>query len=175
MTTTAQQERTTTTQVYQVYIKTSPQKLWDAITKPEWTRRFGYGAPVEFDLRPGGGYRSMASEAMKEAGEQMGFVTPDVIIDGEVIESDPPNKLVQTWRMLMDPGTAAEPFTTITYEIKDSGDGVCRLTLVHELAGAPLTAVMVAGGLETSGGGGGWAWVLSDLKTLMETGKSFAE
>jgi uncharacterized protein YndB with AHSA1/START domain len=175
MSTTAQEARTLTTQVYQVYIKSTQQKIWDAITRPEWTSRFGYGAPVEFDLRPGGAYRSLASEAMKAAGERMGFVTPDVIVDGEVIESDPPNKLVQTWRMLMDPGTAAEPVTTITYEITDAGDGVCRLTLVHELTDAPLTATMVAGGLETSGGGGGWSWVLSDLKTLLETGKAFAE
>ncbi len=167
--------QTRTTQVFEVYIRTSPQQLWDAITRPEWTKRFGYGAPVEFDLRTGGAYRSTATTAMKEFGDQMGFTTPDVIIDGEVIECDPPNRLVHTWRMLMDPGAAAEPFTTLTYEIKPTENGVCRLTLVHDVTGAPLTANMVAGGLETSGGGGGWNWVLSDLKSLLETGKGFAE
>ena len=93
-----------TTQVYRVYIKATPQAIWDAITKPEWTERYGYGGRSEYDdLRPGGAYRALASDAMKKAGAEMGFPTPDVIVDGEVIEADAPRKLVQTWRMLMDP------------------------------------------------------------------------
>ena len=56
----------------------------------------------------------------------MGFPTPDVIVDGEVIEADPPNKLVQTWRMLMDPATAEEGFTRLTYEIAEGKGGVTQ-------------------------------------------------
>jgi uncharacterized protein YndB with AHSA1/START domain len=102
-------ETRTTTQVYRVYIKASPQAVWDAITKPEWTERYGYGSRVEYDLRPGGRYRAFSTEEMKAARAEMGGgPTPDVIVDGEVIEADPPHRLVQTWRMLMDPGTTAE-------------------------------------------------------------------
>ena len=64
-----------TTQVYRVYIKASPQAIWDAITKPEWTERYGYGGRSEYELHPGGGYRGLASEAMKAAGVQMGHPT----------------------------------------------------------------------------------------------------
>ena len=53
------------TQVYRVYIKASPEAIWDAITKPEWSERYGYGGRVEYDLRPGGAYRAFASEDMK--------------------------------------------------------------------------------------------------------------
>ena len=56
-----------TTQVYRVYIKATPQAIWDAITKPEWTERYGYGGLSEYDLRPGGAYRAFPSEAMKQA------------------------------------------------------------------------------------------------------------
>ena len=167
----------TTTQVYRVYIKATPERIWQAITDPEWNGRYGYGAAGEFDLRPGGAYRSHATEAMRTASEQMGFPPPpDVIVDGEVLESDPPRKLVQTWRMLMDPTTAAEGFSRLTYEIAGPGeDGVSRLTVTHDLTGKPALAAMVAGTEEMgAAGGGGWAWVLSDLKTLLETGKAFA-
>jgi uncharacterized protein YndB with AHSA1/START domain len=159
-----------TTQVYRVYIKATPQAIWDAITKPEWSARYGYGGLSEYDLRPGGAYRGSASEAMKRAGEEMGFPTPDIVVDGEVIEADPPNKLVQTWRMLMDPELAEEGFTRLTYEIAEGKSGVTKLTVIHELEGAPKLAVLLSGGMEETGAGGGWAWVLSDLKTLLETG-----
>ena len=76
-----------TTQVYRVYIRATPQAIWDAITKPEWTERYGYGGLSEYDLRPGGAYRAFASEAMKKAGAELGFPTPDVVVDGEVIEA----------------------------------------------------------------------------------------
>jgi uncharacterized protein YndB with AHSA1/START domain len=95
-----------------------------------------------------------------------------VIVDGEVIEADPPRKLVQTWRMLMDPEAAAEGFTRLTYEIHEGTGGVTRLTVTHDLEGAPKLATLVAGGeAEIEAGGGGWSWVLSDLKTLLETGR----
>ena len=167
-------ETRTTTQVYRVYIKATPEAIWDAITKPEWTERYGYGSRVEFDLRPGGRYRAFSTEEMKAARAEMGGApTPDVIVDGEVIEADPPHRLVQTWRMLMDPGTTAEGFTRLTYEIVETRPGVSKLTLTHELEGAPRLATFVGGEMESIGAGGGWAEALSDLKTLLETGSSF--
>jgi uncharacterized protein YndB with AHSA1/START domain len=164
-----------TTQVYAVYIKATPQKIWDAIVAPEFNARYGYGAPSTYDLRPGGEFRSTPSDEMRAYAAEQGFPMAEVIVDGEVIESDPPRKLVQTWRMLMDPTTAKEPFTKLTYEIVElpSQPGVCKLTVVHDLAGAPVTASMTNGSQEHTGAGGGWAWILSDLKTLVETGSTF--
>ncbi|HLL67291.1 MAG TPA: SRPBCC family protein [Micromonosporaceae bacterium] len=156
-----------TVQVYRVYIKATPEAIWDAITKPEWTRRYGYGGTAEYDLRPGGTYRALASEEMRAHG------APEVAVDGEVIEADPPRRLVQTWRMLMDPAMEAEGFTRLTHEIKPGEDGVTTLTVTHDLGGAPLLASLLAGDLEAQGAGGGWSWVLSDLKTLLETGQGF--
>jgi uncharacterized protein YndB with AHSA1/START domain len=157
-------ETTVTTQVYRVYIKATPQAIWDAITRPEWTERYGYGGRAEFDLSPGGRYRGVASEEMRVMG------APEVAVDGEVIEADPPRKLVQTWRMLMDPEMEAEGFTRLTWEIGEGRGGVSRLTVTHELEGAPKLALLLSGGMEELGAGGGWSWVLSDLKTLLETG-----
>ena len=165
-------ETMVTTQVYRVYIKATPQAIWDAITKPEWTDRYGFGGRVEYDLRPGGAYRVPTTEAMKRAGAEMGFATPEIMVDGEVLEADPPHKLVQTWRMLMDEEMTAQGFTRLTYEIAEGKGGVSKLTLTHELEGAPKLALMTAGGMEEMGAGGGWSWVLSDLKTLLETGAS---
>jgi uncharacterized protein YndB with AHSA1/START domain len=165
-----------TTQVFRIWIKASREKIWAAITDPQWNGRYGYGAPAAYDLTKGGSFTTTASPEMKEYAAAEGFPMPDVIVDGEVLESDPPRLLVQTWRMLMDPTTAAEPFTTLTYLIEDAKTqpGVCKLTVTHELPGAPATAKMVAG-TEDGGAGGGWAWILSDLKTLIETEKTFAE
>ncbi|MDX6550718.1 MAG: hypothetical protein QOJ31_1402 [Gaiellales bacterium] len=162
MTTTA--DTTVTTQVYRVYIKATPEAIWDAITKPEWTQRYGYGVRADYDLRPGGSASSYTSQAMREMG------APDVAIEGEVIEIDPPRRLVQTWHLVMDPETAAQGSTRLTYEIDAREDGVTRLTVIHDLEGAPKMALLVAGGMEEQGAGGGWSWVLSDLKSLLETG-----
>jgi hypothetical protein len=101
------------------------------------------------------------------------YGAPDVIVDGEVVESDPPRRLVQTWRLLMDDDIAAEGFTRLTYEIDEPEPGVSRLTVVHDLARAPKLAVLV-GGQSDEPGGGGWPWVLSGLKTLLETGEALA-
>jgi uncharacterized protein YndB with AHSA1/START domain len=160
---------TATTQIYRVYIKAKPEAVWDAITKPEWTEKYGYGGQADYDLRPGGHYRGIASEEMRAMG------APEVAVDGEVIEVDPPYRLVQTWRMAMDPEMAAEGFTRVTYEIEDTKGGSTRLTVTHDLEGAPRLAALVAGELEDTGAGGGWSWVLSDLKSLLETGKGLGE
>lgn len=160
-------ETAVTTQVYRVYIKATPQAIWDAITQPEWTDRYGYGGRAEYDLRPGGAHRTLTSAAMRSMG------APDVAVDGEVVEADPPRKLVVTWRMAMDEGLAAEGFTRLTYDIQEGKDGVTKLTVIHDLEGAPNLASLVAGESEDTGAGGGWSWVLSDLKSLLETGKAF--
>ena len=84
-----QTETAVTTQVYRVYIEATPQAIWDAITKPEWTERYGYGSLAEYDLRPGGAYRAVSSDAMKKRAAEMGFPIPAVMVEGEVIEADP--------------------------------------------------------------------------------------
>jgi uncharacterized protein YndB with AHSA1/START domain len=158
---------TTTTQVHRVWIKATPQAIWDAITRPEWTERYGYGGRAEYELRAGGSYRHHASAEMRAAG------SPEIAVDGEVIEADPPRRLVQTWRMLMDEDTIKEGFTRITFEIDELQAGVSRLTVIHDLTGAPRLAAIVGGQMEDIGAGGGWAWALSDLKSLLETGRGF--
>ncbi len=164
MTHTAPSHTSVTTQVYRVFIKATPQAIWDAITTPEWTQRYGYGLRDKYDLRPGGEYRGHANEGMLAMG------MPDVVADGEVIEADPPHKLVMTWRMAMDPRMVAEGFTRLTYEIAAGRDGVSRLSVIHDLTGTPGHAAMVAGDQQGPGAGGGWTWILSDLKSLLESG-----
>jgi uncharacterized protein YndB with AHSA1/START domain len=160
-------ETATTTRVFQVYIKAPAERIWDAITKSEFTNRYGYGGNVEFDLRAGGIYKAFASEAMRQGG------APDVVVEGEVIEADPPRRLVQTWHPVWDPQSAAEPPTRLTYEIEPGPGDVCKLTVVHELADAPSVEAIVTGSVAEAGGG--WHYVLSDLKTLLETGRSLEE
>jgi uncharacterized protein YndB with AHSA1/START domain len=158
-------DKTATTQVYRIVIKASAQAIWDAITKPEWTERYAYAGRAEYDLKAGGRFRMWASPDMKAVG------LPDELIVGEVIESDPPRKLVQTWHPLFNADTAAETPTRLTYEIQENQGGVCTVTLTHDVTGAPLVAGMVPGGGDPVRGGGGWPWMLSDLKSLLETGK----
>ncbi len=164
----------TTTQVYRVYIRATPEAIWEAITKPEWTARYGYGGLVDYDLRPGGAYVGRASEEFKAAAAAGGNPVPDIVIDGEVLEADPPRRLVTTFRMLMDPDIAAEGFTRVTHEIVPGAGGVTALTVVHELDGAPRLAAIISGSLESEGAGGGYPWILSDLKSLLETGAPMA-
>jgi uncharacterized protein YndB with AHSA1/START domain len=154
------------TQVYRVYIRASAEAIWDAITNPEWTQKYGYRGIADYDeLRPGRAYRFIAPAEMQAAG------MPEVLLDGEVIEADPPRKLVQTWHPLWSEEIAAEAPTRVTYEIEEDDGGVTRLTVTHELEGAPITAAQVASDARIHEGGGGWSLILSDLKTLLETGK----
>ena len=101
-----------TVQIYRVYIQATPEAIWEAITEPEWTVQYGYAPVVEYDLHPGGAFRAYANEGMKALG------CPEIISDGEVIESNPPRKLVQTYRMTMTPELAAEAFTRLTYDLE---------------------------------------------------------
>ena len=158
--------QTETVQMYRVYIKATPEAIWDAITQPEWTVQYGYAPVVEYELRSGGAFRAHANEGMKALG------CPDVISDGEVIESDPPRKLVQTWRMTMTPELASEAFTQLTYDIRARARR-CRpgLTVTHDVTGAPMWAGVMRGESESGGAGGGWSEILSGLKTLLETGQ----
>jgi len=156
-----------TTQVYEVYIKASPQAIWDAITSPEWSTKYAYKGRVEYDLRPGGSFRAHASPEMQEMG------IPDVCIDGEVIEAVPPRRLVQTYRFLFSDEMKAEGFTRITWEIEPAAAKFTRLTVTHELGGAAIMAGMVSSKFSEMGGGG-WTWILSDMKSLLETGKNMS-
>jgi uncharacterized protein YndB with AHSA1/START domain len=166
-------ELSVATQVYRVYIKSSPQAIWDAITRPEWSLRYGFGGYVDYDLRPGGHYRARPSDDFRAASLAQGQDLPEVVIDGVVVEAEAPHRLVQTFHMMMDAATSAEPPTRLTYEIKETAPGVCCLTLTHEFDGAETMANILSGAWEQHGAGGGWAWILSDLKTVLETGRSF--
>ena len=140
-----------TTQVYSVFIRATPEQVWDAITKPEFTMRYFHGTRIESTFEPGAPYLSLAGDG------------DETLVDGEVLESDPPRMLKHTWRALYDPETASEPFSRVTWEIEAQEGGVTKLTVVHDqLEAAPKTAESVAGG---------WSYVLSGLKTLLETGE----
>jgi uncharacterized protein YndB with AHSA1/START domain len=158
----------TTVQVHRVYINAPVQRVWDAIISPEWTIRYGYGGYIDLDPTPGTPWQTKPDEMM----QQMGVT--GAVVDGEVLEADPPRRLVQTWRMAMDPTMAAEGFTRLTYDLEEFG-GVTKLTVTHDLTGAPQLSVMVGGLLDGTPemGAGGWPWVLSDLKSLLETGTAF--
>lgn len=137
----------TTAQVYQLYIKASAESIWDAIIKPENTARYFHGARIV------------------NSPERHISHGPDGSVwgNGPVLEWDPPRKLVHEWRSLYDPDLAGEESSRVTWEIEPVGDGVCKLTLTHDhLEGAPKTAASVSGP--------GWMFVLSGLKTLVETG-----
>ena len=134
------------TQVYQVFIKATPEQIWEAITKPEFTERYFHGVRIE--LRDGRRVSAMG----------------DSTWDEEVLEEDPPRRLVHRWVSAYDPEMAAEDPSRVTWEIEPQEDGTTLLTVVHDqLEGAPKTAESVSGT--------GWMYVLSGLKTLLETGK----
>ena len=139
----------TTVQVYQVFIKATPEAIWEAITKPEFTRQYFYGIDIE----------STADRRMTQWGEESG--------EDPVFEFDPPRRLVHGWSSKWDDEMAAEEPSRVTWEIEPRDDGITLLTLVHDrLEGAPKTATAVYGQ--------GWMMVLSGLKTLLETGKPLA-
>ena len=143
-----------TTQVYQVFIKASPEQIWEAITKPEFTTQYFYGSVVDSTFEPGAPYLGWSGDRKQQ------------LVDGEVLESDPPRVLRHTWRSLYDPEAAAEQASRVAWEIEPQDGGVTKLTVVHDgLEASPKTALSVAGG---------WMYVLSGLKTLLETGKPLA-
>jgi uncharacterized protein YndB with AHSA1/START domain len=158
-------EHAVATQVYTIYIAADPATVWDAVTNPDQTDRYGYRGRVAYDLRAGGRFVAHSTEEMQQQG------APADLIVGEVLEAVAPTRLVQTWNPQFGPPITDEAATTLTWALEEAY-GATKVTLTHELEGAPLTAGLVGGNVPEMGGG--WAWVLSDLKTLLETGQSFA-
>jgi len=139
------------TQVYEVFISATPEAIWEAITKPEFTERYFHGARVENTPTR---YR-----AFGPAGENWG--------DSPTFEFDPPRKLVHGWQSLYDAHLAEEEPSRVTWEIEPQDGGVCKLTVTHDqLEGAPKTAAAVSGG---------WMTILTGLKALLETGRGLAD
>jgi uncharacterized protein YndB with AHSA1/START domain len=139
-----------TTQVYAVFIRATPEQVWDAITNPAFTERYFFGSRVHVTSDE---YRGVNGDGA------------DLVV-GKVFEYDPPRRLVHGWRALYDPETAVEDDSRVTWEIDAQDGGVTKLTVVHDqLEGAPKTAQSVSGG---------WMYVLSGLKTLLETGEPLA-
>ena len=145
--TVAETTQATTTQIYQVFIRATPEQVWEAITTPEFTVRYFHG--VRMELRDGRRWSKL----------------PDGRAwDEPIFEQDPPRRLVHQWRAGYDPELDAEGPSRVTWEIEPRGEGMCLLTVVHDrLEDAPKTAANVAGP--------GWMYVLSGLKTLLETGE----
>jgi uncharacterized protein YndB with AHSA1/START domain len=133
--------------VHQLYIKTSADELWRAITQSAYTSKYFYGSGVESDWKTGSPfvYRSPSGQSL---------------IEGTVLESDPGRKLVLAQRFLWDPKSAAEKPSRITYEIKEAA-GTCRLTVTQD--------DFVDGSVAYAATVGGWPWIASGLKTVLET------
>lgn len=142
----------TADQVYRILIRTTPQAVWDAITRPEFTTQYFHGARVETTAEPGTPFRYHSADGQSLWGDET------------VLEVDAPRRLVVGWRSLWDPELAAEPSSRVTWEIEDQGDGVVMVTVVHDRLGeSPRTAATVSGV--------GWMTVLSGLKSVLETGR----
>ena len=153
MTTTAQEVQTT--QVYQLYIKAMPEQIWDAMTRPEFVRQYFHNCRLDAPLTAGGRWLARSPDLAK------------VWIDSEITEFDPPRRLRHAWRALYDDELALEQESRVTWEIEPQEGGYSLLTVVHDrLEGAPKTATSVSGG---------WMFILSGLKTLVETGRALDE
>jgi uncharacterized protein YndB with AHSA1/START domain len=157
--------------MFRVYIKATPEAIREAITSPEWNDRYGYKSKTVFELRAGGAYKTYATEEMR------GFGMPEIVIEGEVKEADAPKKLVYTFHTYFSPEQTAEPGIIVTYliEPEDAG-GLTRLTIVTDENNSPHTLAIVTGGEgKLTEGGGGFPYILSDLKSLLETGTSLED
>ena len=137
-----------TTAVFEIYIRTTPERLWEAITDPELRARYSFGVQVHSDWTEGSTYTSSVPGVVD-------------IASGENVEVDPPRRLVQTMDALWSDDVKAEGTSLVTWEIEQVGDS-CRLTVTHDR-------------LRPDGNGeiyGGWPMILSGLKTLLETGEN---
>jgi uncharacterized protein YndB with AHSA1/START domain/biotin operon repressor len=142
------EEERTMEKVYEIYIKTTPEKLWDAITDPELRSEYSFGVRVISDWKVGSRY------------EGRGAKNPTPIFGGEILEVDPPRKLVQSYNALWSEEAKSQGTSRITWEIEQVADS-CRLTLTHDqLREGTLPEIY-----------GGHPMVLSGLKTLLETGE----
>ena len=134
--------------VYEIYIKTTPERLWEAITDREMRSKYSFGVGVDSDWTPGSGYEA----AHVKAGV--------AISEGENVEVDPPRRLVQTMTALWSDEVKAEGQSRVTWEIEPVGDS-CRLTVTHDELDEAANEELY----------GGWPMILSGLKTLLETGE----
>jgi len=133
--------------VFEVYIRTTPERLWQAITDPAVTEAYYFNSRIESDWTPGSPYTMRKPDG-------------ELSLDGEILELDPPRKLVQSFNMRWLPDVA-DPPSRVTWEITPMGD-ICRLSLTHDgFASESRTFSEV---------GGGWPLILSSLKSLLETG-----
>lgn len=135
-------------QVYQIVIRTSPERLWQALTDPSFTRRFPFYMAISSSFGVGDpvSWHDDAGRA---------------VVDGVILESDPPRRLVHTWVIRYDAAYAHET-SRVTWLIEPRGKSLCQLTLTHDVTDAPLTAPHVTNG---------WPFILSGIKTLLETGE----
>jgi uncharacterized protein YndB with AHSA1/START domain len=138
--------------IYHTYIRTTPQRLWQAITDGAITRQYFHGTRMEGDFTAGSEYRCYLRDGR-------------LAVEGNVLEADPPRRLLITWHFLYAPDLAAQPPSHVLWEIEQRGD-VCLLTVTHDLLD-PLTSSHVSEA-------GGWPFILSNLKSLLETGRPLA-
>ena len=142
-------EDKTMEKVFEIYIKTTPERLWEAITNPEIRRKYNFGMGVESDWSPGSRYRAMSPRV------------PGALAEGENLEVDPPRRLVQSFNALWGEGVKREATSRVTWEIEPVGDS-CRLTVIHDQLREGANEELY----------GGWPMILSGLKTLLETGEA---
>jgi uncharacterized protein YndB with AHSA1/START domain len=139
-------ENATMEKVFEIYIKTTPERLWQAITDTEMRRKYNFGAVVTSDWTPGSRYQGVGGE------------TP--IFEGENLEVDPPRRLVQSFRALWGEDVKRESTSRVTWEIEPVGDS-CLLKVTHDQLHEGANNQLY----------GGWPMVLSGIKTLLETGE----
>jgi uncharacterized protein YndB with AHSA1/START domain len=133
--------------VFEIYIKTTPERLWEAITDSEMRSKYSFGTGIKSDWTPGSRY-----QAIHPAGVE--------IAEGENLEVDAPRRLVQSFRALWSEDVKNEGWSRVTWEIEPVGDS-CRLTVTHDELREGANDELY----------GGWPMILSGLKTLLETGE----
>jgi len=134
--------------VFEIYIRTTPDRLWEAITDPEIRAKYNFGVAVRSDWKPG----SRLEMSSPRAGAPLG--------EGEVLEAEPPRRLVHTMTALWGEDVRAEGQSRVSWEIEPVGDS-CRLTVVHDQLRDGANDQLY----------GGWPMILSGLKTWLETGE----
>jgi uncharacterized protein YndB with AHSA1/START domain len=139
--------------VSSMYIRATAEAIWRAITESDFTLRYYYANAIESDWQPGSTYRMAIAD--------------DLQIEGEVVQADRPRRLVQTFHAVWDDEVKADAPSRVTWEIEEADPGVCKVTLVHD--------GLVAGSSTLEQVSGGWSFILSGLKTLLETGKGLGE
>ncbi len=135
--------------VFEIYIRTTPERLWEAITDGDTRSKYNFGARVTSDWTPGSRHETSHPGADGLLGE------------GENIEVDPPRRLVQTMVALWSDDVKSEGTSRVTWEIEPIGDDSCRLTVTHDQLRDGANEELY----------GGWPMILSGLKTWLETGE----